>query len=433
MLSTPSVVHACSFAQRNMPMHEWSMSYRSPWYVKPRLPCWFESIVQPYYSDDDFISRFRVTREVFQLLVQKLSPHIQKQDTRMKKAITPEQKVAATLYCLASAASYKSTHDAMNSMSIPSVSRGVKLVCEAIVEHLAPEFIKFPSTPADLLRSAVAFNKIGRQGRRRMHDKGLVHAVAAIDGTHIPIKNPDVQSQARYNRKGWTSFNCHACCGPDGIFYDVVVGSPGSYHDSSIFKSTPLYRTMKAASGDMWWQCGTEVQGVRIPFSILADSAYACETHVIPAFRDSQTRDSAAAARFNTVHSKTRNVIERAFGRLKARWRILFKRSEIKEKTYTTIVSACFVLHNICESYKQPMPAADSTYWEMLKAYNVEWGFPERQNFDLNINSRFMDVNEEDILQYTALHPTTPARHARPRDAAAHGRDVRNALTLYLS
>lgn len=44
-------------------------------------------------------------------------------------------------------------------------------------------------------------------------------------------------------------------------------------------------------------------------------------------------------------------VVENAFGRLKGRWRCLLKRLDFKLENVPNVVSACVVLHNMCELY----------------------------------------------------------------------------------
>lgn len=49
---------------------------------------------------------------------------------------------------------------------------------------------------------------------------------------------------------------------------------------------------------------------------------------------------------FNLKHAKARNVIERSFGILKARWGILRSFSWYPIKTHNRIIMACCLLHN---------------------------------------------------------------------------------------
>ena len=53
---------------------------------------------------------------------------------------------------------------------------------------------------------------------------------------------------------------------------------------------------------------------------------------------------------FNNMLRSARNQIECAFGRLKSRWRILSKTMDLDTEHVPSVVYACFVLHNFCES-----------------------------------------------------------------------------------
>ncbi|WVZ81722.1 LOW QUALITY PROTEIN: hypothetical protein U9M48_029066 [Paspalum notatum var. saurae] len=50
---------------------------------------------------------------------------------------------------------------------------------------------------------------------------------------------------------------------------------------------------------------------------------------------------------FNLCHARARNIIERAFGRLKGRWTILRSASYFPMKTQCRIITACALLHNL--------------------------------------------------------------------------------------
>lgn len=55
---------------------------------------------------------------------------------------------------------------------------------------------------------------------------------------------------------------------------------------------------------------------------------------------------------FNVYLSSARVSIELAFGRLKARWRMLQKKMECNYKFVPQVIVACCVLHNFCEDNK---------------------------------------------------------------------------------
>ena len=52
---------------------------------------------------------------------------------------------------------------------------------------------------------------------------------------------------------------------------------------------------------------------------------------------------------FNYRLSCARIVVENAFGRLKARWRRLIKQNDMEVQHVPNVVTACCILHNICE------------------------------------------------------------------------------------
>ncbi|KAJ7317090.1 hypothetical protein JRQ81_003252 [Phrynocephalus forsythii] len=62
---------------------------------------------------------------------------------------------------------------------------------------------------------------------------------------------------------------------------------------------------------------------------------------------------------YNKVFNRTRNTVERAFGRLKARFRRLSVRMEAHIQNVNSIIASAVVLHNICEGKKHMIPDED--------------------------------------------------------------------------
>ena len=91
---------------------------------------------------------------------------------------------------------------------------------------------------------------------------------------------------------------------------------------------------------------------VNVPISIIGDPAYPLMPWVMKAYPEGP--GTAQNQRiFNYRLSRARMCIENTFGRLKGRWRLLRKQMEHDISTIPTIVSACCILHNICEVHRE--------------------------------------------------------------------------------
>jgi hypothetical protein len=74
---------------------------------------------------------------------------------------------------------------------------------------------------------------------------------------------------------------------------------------------------------------------------------YKGSTYHLPEFRLRRQRaPQGKYEMFNYLHSSLRNVIERAFGVLKQKWRILKSMPSFSTRTQAHIIMACMALHN---------------------------------------------------------------------------------------
>ena len=81
---------------------------------------------------------------------------------------------------------------------------------------------------------------------------------------------------------------------------------------------------------------------------ILGDPAYPGLPWLMKPYPEN-AHTTANQRHFNYRQSRARMVVENAFGRLKGRWRCLLKRLDVRLENVTNIVTACVILHNICE------------------------------------------------------------------------------------
>jgi hypothetical protein len=104
---------------------------------------------------------------------------------------------------------------------------------------------------------------------------------------------------------------------------------------------------------------------------IICDAAYECTRYTLPSFKDSETRGKPWRSKYNTKVAKTRNCVERAFGRLKNKFRVLLKAIEVSQDVLVHVVQACVVLHNMCQHYNAPEPMQDDELADMLLGYHA--------------------------------------------------------------
>ena len=85
---------------------------------------------------------------------------------------------------------------------------------------------------------------------------------------------------------------------------------------------------------------------VEIPPLILGDRVSPLRTLLMKLHGDAVLPDNKRY--FNFSHSRARLVTEGAYGRLRSRFRGLYRKCECNKETVKLYVLACVVLHNIC-------------------------------------------------------------------------------------
>ena len=117
-------------------------------------------------------------------------------------------------------------------------------------------------------------------------------------------------------------------------------GFPGNSHDAII--STNLW---DALQNGLLPNIAKGVGEVSISPLIVGDSAFPLQLCVMKPY----TTATLSPKRWylNYRLSRARMVTESAYGHLKGRWRVLFRKNESNKERVRTVTLACMVLHNI--------------------------------------------------------------------------------------
>ena len=264
----------------------------------------------------------RVPAAVVDYLEERLGPVLQ-HATQRNQPLTPRQQIETFLHFAGTNSFFHVMRDARGP-STHTVHRTVHRVAEAIIT-LKKEVICWPGDKSKLRHD---FMKIAN----------FPSVAGALDGCHIIITPPAGDDETDYvNRHHSHSINMLAVCGPDLTFFYINAEHPGSCHDGHVIRYSQLWRNFEDGN---------------LPFPgavLLGDSAYALRPWLLTPFPG---LPEGAKLRYNIAHVRTRNVIERAFGILKARFYCLKTGVRLKEPAEASnLIVACAILHNLCVKF----------------------------------------------------------------------------------
>ena len=184
----------------------------------------------------------------------------------------------------------------------------------------------------------------------------LPNMVGAIDGTHIhlftrPQRGLTLMPCDLFNRKNFHIVFLEAVCNAEGFVWNVCAGQPGGVHDAAQFAWSKIYTQLRTR--EIIPKPILEIGGLEIQPYLLGDTAYLSRPYLLKSFKPNVNDPRFQnKRRFDESLNSGRVVIEKAFGALKNRWRIL-KNLNMELDGGATIALACCVLHNYCEIFSE--------------------------------------------------------------------------------
>ena len=248
-----------------------------------------------------FQNFMRVSPDMFQELVRRLAPRIEKNDTFMRKALEPGLKLAITLRYLASGDSYMSLQYGFR-VAANTISGVVVETCKAILAELEDEVLKLPRTPQEWKKIAEQFSS-----RWNFHN-----TIGAIDGKHVAIRCPPNMGSFYYNYKKFHSIVLLAIVDAGYKFVYTDIGANGANSDAGIFRDSELFKSFEEGTAGHPDPEPFPVGDKNIPYHLVGDDAFGLRDWLMKGFpHRGMLREERI---FNYRLSRARRVVENAFG-----------------------------------------------------------------------------------------------------------------------
>ena len=184
-----------------------------PWLLRRPVFDQYENLLVELNREDPrgYKNFLRVTPELFNELVDRIGPHLQKNTTFWRKSLEPGLRIAITLRYMATGDSYKSLQYGFR-VAHNTISKIIPETCDAIVLELSDEVMHCPNSPEEWKEVADKFSK-----RWNFHN--------TIDGKHVALRCLPSAGSLYYNYKGFRSVILLALVDAEYKFLFTDVGS----------------------------------------------------------------------------------------------------------------------------------------------------------------------------------------------------------------
>jgi len=248
-----------------------------------------------------------------------------------------DKKVLMTVWGLANQDVYRKIGNLFDT-SRGSAQKCIMEVCCAVAKYLKPVYIRLPAATQCFAIASETEQKYGLPG-----------VCGSLDGTHIPVKPPSGDRDSFINRKGFPSVNVLAVCDNKLQFTYVYADRAGSVHDARVLRVSSLGNMLETGA---WPSSGED------GLHLLGDSAYPLLPNLLVPYRDNGYLTDVQR-RYNALHSSARSVVERAFGRLKGKFRRLKGIDATRTRNALHMIEAAFTLHNFILHHEEDIDNSD--------------------------------------------------------------------------
>ena len=277
---------------------------------------------------------------VFDKLLSLVKPHLRKRrryKSKVRARITDAEKLVPTLKYLASGASVQDVSISFR-LGHSTAHKIIMEVCKVIWLALADRYLPCPKTPSGW--KAVAEEFYARWN--------MPHCVGAIDGKHVNMQVPYNSGSTFFNYKNHHSIILMAVADAQYRCLMVDVGARGRQSDGGVFADCNFGQALEDATAGIP-DADSSVLGLgKFPNFLVGDEAFPLRGYLMRPYPGKNL--SLCQRIFNYRLSRSRRIIENAFGILVAKWRIFRQPIAAHPARVEVLVKACVALHNFLQT-----------------------------------------------------------------------------------
>lgn len=216
-----------------------------------------------------------------------------------------------------------------------TIGKIVPETCEAIYQALKGDYFKCPHDPD-------AWKEVANGFWTRWQ---FPNTIGAMDGKHIVMQQPKNTGSKFFNYKGTFSIVLLALVDSEYRFLYIDIGKQGRISDGGVFASSSLCHALQRNTLGLPGPATFPGDTQEIPYFVVADEAFPLRKYIMKPYPN---RNLSKTQRiFNYRLSRSRRIVENAFGILASRFRIFLKPINLApEKVELLVLCAC-TLHNM--------------------------------------------------------------------------------------
>ncbi|CAN4103594.1 unnamed protein product [Withania somnifera] len=268
-------------------------------------------------SDTLWAESFNMTKCSFTLLLRLLTSSVS------SLSVAPNYALALTLYHLAHGASFSAVSRRFG-IDSATACRVFYTVCKAINDNLGHLF----ELKSDINRVIVGFGWIS-----------LPNCCGVLGVEKFEFLGGDLIGEDGF-------LIVQGLVDSEGRFLDISAGWPGTMRPESVLRKSKLYLGVEESKEYLNGSSFELTDGNLIPQYILGDSCFPLLPWVLTPYSGLNEEDGAKMA-FNSVHRKGMQLVGKAFGRVREKWKLLAKKwNEQCVEAFPFVIVTCCLLHN---------------------------------------------------------------------------------------